>query len=82
MNKLNQTNKPTTLVVFGGNILGAKLVELLSTQKSNIILVDEFNRETRSQIKQIKKDFDIKSYDLSGLESLITNIKRIDYIFG
>ena len=62
MNNMNQTNKPTTLIVFGGNILGGKLVELLSTQKSNIILVDEFNRETRTQIKQIKKDCYLKQH--------------------
>ncbi|MFH1547138.1 MAG: DUF4012 domain-containing protein [bacterium] len=81
MNNQTQTNRPTTLIVFGGNMLGEKLTELLSTQKSNIILVDEFNRETKSQIKQIKKNYDVKTYDLSGLESLTSELKRIDYVF-
>ncbi len=81
MTNTMQSNKPTTLIVFGGNPLGAKLVELLSTQKSNIILIDEFNRETKAQIKQIKKDHNVKGYDFSGMESLTDKIKRVDYVF-
>jgi nucleoside-diphosphate-sugar epimerase len=81
VNKIKQPNRPTSLIIFGGNPLGAKLTELLGTQKSNLILIDEFNRQTKSQIRDIKKDHKVKTYDLSGLVSLGDNVKRIDYIF-
>lgn len=77
----NNPSGPTTLVVHGANFLGQKLIELLSAQKSNIVLVDEFSRKNSEIIKTLKKDFGVQSYDLSGIQSFEKNFKRIDYVF-
>lgn len=74
-------NRPTTLIVHGANNVGEKLIELLSTQKTNIIVADEFTRQNKDLIKRIKNNYDIKTYDISAIKNIQKDIKRIDYIY-
>lgn len=74
-------NKPTSLIFHGANFVGAKLAELLYSQKSNIFLIDEFSKANRDVMKKLKKDFQVTSFDISGVTSFDSDIKRIDYIF-
>jgi len=81
MSTTQKTNKPIALVVHGANFFGEKLAEMLSTQKTNIIVVDEFTRKNRDTIKRLKQKYSVTTYDLSGIPSLTTELKRVDYIF-
>ncbi len=74
------TNKPTTLVIHGANFVGEQLTELLTTQKSHVVIVDEFTKDNRDTIKKLKKDYGVTSFDLSGIETLGKQLKRVDYI--
>lgn len=75
------TSKPTAIIVHGANFLGEQLVETLQTQKTSIIAVDEFSRDKRSYINTLKNKYKVKTFDLSGIESLTKELKRVDYIF-
>ncbi len=81
MSKTLKTNKPTALILHGANFLGKKLVELLSTQNTNIIVVDEFNKQNKKTLKEFKSKYSAKTYDTSGIPSLTKELKRVDYIF-
>lgn len=76
-----QTNRPTAIIVHGANFLGKKLAELLTTQKTNILVLDEFTKSTRETLSELKNKYSAKVYDLSGIQSLTETLKRVDYVF-
>lgn len=80
MTKIIPTNKPTTIILHGGNMLGIKLSETIATQQSHILLIDEFNRTTKDALKIIKKNASADIFDMSAVESLVQSLKRVDYI--
>ncbi|MBN1618108.1 DUF4012 domain-containing protein [Candidatus Dojkabacteria bacterium] len=81
MSKETSTKNPVTLIIHGANTIGEKLTELLSTQKSQIVLVDTFTKAKDQLLRNMKEKYNIFSYDISGLESISKKYKRIDYIF-
>ncbi len=81
MSEQQSDNKPTSLIFHGANFIGEKLVELLTSQKSSIVLLDEFTRKNRDLINNLKQKYGVKSYDISGTQSIDHDIKRIDYVF-
>ncbi|MBN2101108.1 DUF4012 domain-containing protein [Candidatus Dojkabacteria bacterium] len=81
MNDQLNTKQPTAIIVHGANFLGEKLAEILSSQKTNIIVIDEFTRKTKKTLQDLKSKHKAKIYDLSGVPGLSTEIKRVDYIF-
>lgn len=74
------TNKPTTIILHGGNALGIKLSTTIATQSSHIILIDEFTRTTKDAINTIRKECGADAYDLGAIPALSENLKRVDYI--
>ncbi|MEA3357117.1 MAG: DUF4012 domain-containing protein [Patescibacteria group bacterium] len=79
--KLHKSNEPTALIIHGANFIGQKLAELLSSQRTNIIVVDEFTRTNKKCIQSLKKELSASVYDLSAIKSLTTDLPRIDYVF-
>jgi nucleoside-diphosphate-sugar epimerase len=80
MTKIIPTNLPTTVILHGGNTLGIKLSETLATQRSHIILIDEFTRTTKDAINVIRKKQAADAYDLSAVPTLSENLRRVDYV--
>jgi nucleoside-diphosphate-sugar epimerase len=81
MAKSKKSNKPTALILHGANFLGKKLADLLTTQDTNIIAVDEFTKRNKKYLKDFKSEFDAQTYDLSAIPSLHKDLKRVDYVF-
>jgi nucleoside-diphosphate-sugar epimerase len=81
MAKSKKSNKPTALILHGANFLGKKLADLLTTQDTNIIAVDEFTKRNKKYLKDFKSEFDAQTYDLSAIPSLHEDLKRVDYVF-
>ncbi len=81
MTQLKNPQKPTSLIIHGANFVGAKLVELLSAQKGNVILTDEFTKKNSEILKKLRKEYSLQTFDLSGIQSLEKSAQRIDYIF-
>ncbi len=80
MSKQQPVNKPTAVILHGGNTLGIKLAETLTSQRSHIILIDEFNRQTKEFINKARKETGVDAYDMSAIPSLTTSLKRVDYV--
>lgn len=75
------SKKPTTLIIHGANAFGIKLTELLTSQRSNVLVIDEFTRRNKDASKTLKKDFGVEIFDISAIPSLTEKIKRVDYVF-
>ncbi|MDD3647359.1 MAG: NAD-dependent epimerase/dehydratase family protein [Candidatus Dojkabacteria bacterium] len=74
-------NIPVALIYKGANVLGAELVKLLMDQGAFVIVIDEYSKTNREIIEPVADNELFSFVEISGTESLIDSISRVDYIF-
>lgn len=72
---------PVSLLLHGANKFGFELAKVLVEQGSKVIIVDEYDVESKKYISDLKKLGDVDFVDFKGYEQLFKTINRIDYIF-
>ncbi len=72
---------PVSIIVHSTNIIGRNLAKILLEQGSKVILIDRFDQKSKNLILELKKIGNVDFVDLSGLEDLMKNIGRVDYLF-
>jgi len=72
---------PVSLIIYGGNILGFNLAKTLMEQGGRVIIIDNFNSQTKKYITALKKLGHADFIDFKGIESLYKRLSRIDYVF-
>ncbi len=78
--KIKKQN-PVSVIVHSTNALGANLAKILLEQGSKVILVDKFDSKSKDLISDLKKKGEVDFVDIGGLEDLMQNIERVDYLF-
>ncbi|MBU0976456.1 MAG: NAD-dependent epimerase/dehydratase family protein [Patescibacteria group bacterium] len=74
-------NIPVALIYGGANVLGEELVKLLIDQGAFVIVVDEYSKKNQKMIEPVAESEQFSFVEISGAESLIDSISRVDYIF-
>lgn len=78
--KIKKQN-PVSIIVHATNIVGSNLAKILLEQGSKVILIDRFDSKSKELILQLKKLGDVDFVDITGIEDLMKNIGRVDYLF-
>ncbi len=78
--KIKKQN-PVSIIVHGTNTLGENLAKILLEQGSKVILIDKFDAKSKKLILELKKIGEADFVDIEGLEDLMKNIGRVDYLF-
>ena len=81
MSTLENKNKPITFLVHGANAVGLKLTELLTDQKGSVVVIDEFTKQSKPFVKELKSVHGVEVYDISAVPNLVAKVKRLDYVF-
>lgn len=76
-----KVNKPISLIVHGGNLLGFSLSKTLIEQGGRVIIIDHYSPASRRYVNDLKKLGEADFIDFNGLENLAKTIGRIDYVF-
>ncbi len=81
--KLNKikAQTPVSLIVHGGNRDGYLIAKTLIDQGAYVIIVDEYNGETKKYISDLKNTGKADFFDFKGYESLLNKLKKFDYLF-
>ena len=74
-------NKPISIIIHSTNILGSNLAKTLAKQDSKVILVDKFDSKGKQSLLELKSQGDVDFVDIKGLEDLMENIGKVDYLF-
>jgi len=78
--KIKKQN-PVSIIVHSSNVLGTNLAKILLEQGSKVILIDKFDSKSKGLIAGLKKFGEVDFVDISGLDDLMKNIGRVDYLF-
>lgn len=76
-----KTTTLTSVIIHGANPFGKLLTKTLTDQGSKVIIVDQFNKETKPFVQELKKDKNVDFIAFEGLENLFDTISRFDYLF-
>ncbi len=74
-------NIPVSLIFKGASNLGVELANILIEQGSFVILIDEYTQKKRKLVSSLLNKEKFNFVDVSGTESLVESIERLDYIF-
>ena len=72
---------PSSIVFFGGNYLGSKLVEKLLEKESRVIVVDKFDSQKESYYINLKDNPKLLMISCDLEKELPDNISSCDYIY-
>ncbi len=78
--KIKKQN-PVSIIVHSSNAIGINLAKILLEQGSKVILIDKFDAKSKDIISDLKKIGEVDFVDIGGLEDLMKNINRVDYLF-
>jgi len=78
--KIKKQN-PISIIVHSSNVIGTNLAKILLEQGSKVILIDKFDAKSKSLISELKKIGEVDFVDIGGIEDLMGNIGRVDYLF-
>ena len=78
--KIKKQN-PISIIVHSSNIIGTNLAKILLEQGSKVILIDTFDSKSKGLISELKKIGEVDFVDIGGIDDLMGNIGRVDYLF-
>lgn len=78
--KIKKQN-PVSVIVHATNSVGRNLAKILLEQGSKVVLIDSFDSKSKKLILELKKLGEVDFVDIDGIEDLMKNIARIDYLF-
>lgn len=76
-----KSNGPVSILVHGGNQLSVGIAKTLMEQGGRVILVDEFNAQSKKVITELREVGDADFVDFKGIQSLFSQVHKVDYIF-
>ncbi|WKZ31511.1 MAG: DUF4012 domain-containing protein [Candidatus Dojkabacteria bacterium] len=76
-----KTSTLISVVIHGANDFGYKLSRTLAEQGSRVIVVDNFNKDSKNWVTKLKRLERCDFVDFQGIEELFTTLGRFDYLF-
>lgn len=73
-------NNPTIVIVNGANWIGAELVKVITSNKGNVIVIDDFNNINIPFIKRFSDNKKFAFIERDKVHSISTNFSKIKYM--
>lgn len=79
--RITEAKKILSVIARGGNQLGTDLAKVLLKNGSKVIIVDDYNKDTKDIIASLKKHGEVEFVDIKKATSLYGDLERIDYSY-